>query len=131
MTQTHHLSEVPRQLELTSAFGIGLCVLLQSAASVFSRLAGLFSQGGEPSLLVLNPWYIAMLAALVLQALCWPLVLRRVPLSVAYPCMGLVFPLNLFFAWWGLQEPVGWGHIMGTTLILAGVGVVLREDAAP
>jgi multidrug transporter EmrE-like cation transporter len=109
---------------------IALSVLFQTSANVLSRLAGLYSSGKGAAALVINPWYAAMMAALILQAVTWTLVLRKAPLSLAYPFMSLMFPLNLLCAWLLLGESVHVAHIWGTALIVGGVVLVAAEVRA-
>jgi len=110
--------------------GIGLSVGLQTSAVVFSKFAGLYSADKGLSALVVNPWYVATMAALALQALVWTLVLRKVPVSLAYPFMSLVFPMSLVCAFLILGEKVGSAHVLGTALICAGVALVGMEARA-
>ncbi len=107
---------------------IGASVLLQSLATLFGKLAGRFSSEKALLYVVVNPWYVASVAALGLQAITWVLVLRRLPLSFAYPFMSLIFPLNLLAAHFLLHESVSAFNLAGTALILGGVVAIAREQ---
>ncbi len=107
---------------------IGISVLCQSLATIFGKLAGKFSSERALFYVVVNPWYVASLAFLGLQAIAWILVLRRLPLSFAYPFMSLIFPLNLLAAHFLFHESVGIFNLLGTAFILAGVVAIARES---
>jgi drug/metabolite transporter (DMT)-like permease len=115
-----------------SEIGIGIAwamaaVVLQSAAAVFVKLAGLASVGLGLSGLLINPWLAAIFAALGTQAACWILALRKLPLSFAYPFMSLVLPLNLFAAYFFFGERIGLANLSGMALIVAGIGALSME----
>ena len=61
--------------------------------------------------------------AAFVAALCWMLALNRLPLSRAYPFMGLSFVLVLFLSAALLGEPLTWQKLAGALLICAGVGL--------
>jgi drug/metabolite transporter (DMT)-like permease len=71
--------------------------------------------------ILLSPFYLASLCMLAAQALCWIFVVKRFPLSVAYPVCSLSVVLNLLFAVTVFHEPFGVRHIAGVALIVAGV----------
>ena len=79
----------------------------------------------------LNPFFCIGLVCLGAQTVAWMLVLRRMPLSQAYPFMACVLPLNLLVAAAYFSEPMGWNHALGMLLIAAGVISVARADTSP
>ena len=87
-------------------------------------------QGAEPqdriaflAQLLANPWVLAAIAAAFLAALCWMLALNRLPLSHAYPFMGLSFVLVLLLSAALFGEPMTWPKLAGVALICLGVGL--------
>ncbi len=111
--------------------GLGLAIFLQTAASVLSKQAALSLETfGLPGV-VSNPWYLAMLFALFLQALAWVQVLRRLPLGLAYPFTSLVFPATLAAAWALFGEEVRLSHLAGTLVILAGIVLIGHSEESP
>lgn len=104
--------------------GLALAILLQTAAGVLSKQAALSIDHFTLGSVITNPWYGAMLGALALQASIWVLVLRRLPLSIAYPLTSLVFPATLGAAWMIFGEAVHLAHIGGTAVIFAGIFLV-------
>jgi drug/metabolite transporter (DMT)-like permease len=106
---------------------LSLCILLQTLAGVFAKEAALASQGSGWMAMVLNPWYVLELASLGGQAGCWIMVLRFLPLSVAYLGTSLVIILNLIVAWLVFGETIYAHHLVGVGLIAAGIVFVHRE----
>lgn len=102
-------------------FWILLSILLQTAAQVFGKQAGLVSHEGGLLALVLNGWYMSELLALFCQALCWGMALRSFSLSFAYPFMSLVTCLNLLSAWLFFGESISRNHIVGIGVIMMGI----------
>ena len=96
-------------------------VVLQSGAAVLGKQAGVFSLGRGLATILINPWVVAVFAALGFQGVCWILTLRRLPLSLAYPCMASVLPLNLLCSWALFSEPVHVSHLLGIGLMCAGI----------
>ncbi len=76
-----------------------------------------------------SPWVIGGLALYGVGAFVWLYVLARVPLSVAYPFVGLGFVLTMLFGVMVLGE--GWSvpRVAGTLLIALGCVCVARSAA--
>jgi multidrug transporter EmrE-like cation transporter len=106
---------------------VGLAVLLRSLAAIFAKQAALTSVGGGLAGMVVNPWLVAEVVVLGLQALVWSSVLRKAPLSVAYPFLGLTFAINLVAAGLIFDETVQAQHVAGVALIVLGVLVMGLE----
>ena len=92
------------------------------------KKAALSSIGAGIAGMVVNPWLLAELFALGLEAVAWTLSLRRLPLSIAYPFMSLAFGLNLLAAWLVFGEVVAPRHWIGISIIVVGVMVTGWED---
>jgi multidrug transporter EmrE-like cation transporter len=73
---------------------------------------------------ILSPWVIAGLVAYFASAVVWLLVLSKVDVSRAYPCVALGFALTVIAAHFLLGEPVSTWRILGVGVIMAGVTVV-------
>jgi drug/metabolite transporter (DMT)-like permease len=106
---------------------VGAAILLQSSAMCFAKQAGLVSSGKGVAALVINPWYLAEIAALGFQALCWIMALRKLPLSFAYPFMSLVFVVNLLFAGLIFREEVHMYNGVGIMFIVCGVTLIAQD----
>ena len=57
-------------------------------------------------------------------AVLWLFVLARVPVTVAYPFVGLGFIVTLFLGWLLLGEQVSGLRLLGTLLVVCGVVLV-------
>lgn len=104
-------------------------ILFRSLAAVGAKAAAV--TGATIILSLINPWYGAALCFFFFQALCWTTALRRLPLTVAYPFMSLVFALNLAAAHYIFGERVAFGHVAGVGLIILGVSLINRGEATP
>jgi drug/metabolite transporter (DMT)-like permease len=56
----------------------------------------------------------------------WLLLLRRSPVSVAYPMLSLSYVLMIPAAWLILREPVTISKVVGSAIICVGVLIVAR-----
>ena len=68
-----------------------------------------------------------MVFALALQAGCWIMALRKLPVSLAHPVMSLVLPLNLLAARILFREEVRALHVVGNVLIVCGIWMLGRQ----
>jgi drug/metabolite transporter (DMT)-like permease len=108
---------------------LALSIGFRASAAIFAKLAALSSLGKSLFGLVWNPWFVAELAALAMQALAWTLVLRHRPVSRVYPYNSLVFIINLMAARWIFGETITFHHIVGMTVIAGGVVVSVTRLA--
>jgi multidrug transporter EmrE-like cation transporter len=73
-----------------------------------------------------NAWVVAGLALYFLGAVIWLVVLNRVPVSFAYPFVGLGFVLTALLAWGLLGEGLSIARALGTLLVTLGVALIAR-----
>jgi multidrug transporter EmrE-like cation transporter len=74
---------------------------------------------------VLRTWQVvAGLAVFVLSAMSWLVVMSRVPLSFAYPFVGITYVLLALFGKFVIHEHVPSLRWLGVALIVAGIVVV-------
>lgn len=73
-----------------------------------------------------NAWVLLGLALYFLGALIWLVVLNRVPVSFAYPFVGLGFVLTALLAWGALGEVFSAARVFGTLLVMLGVVLIAR-----
>ena len=71
--------------------------------------------------LALNPFLISALALYGTGTVLWLFVLKRVPLTQAYPFMALSFCLVPLLSYVWLGEALSWRYGAGLTLIIAGL----------
>jgi drug/metabolite transporter (DMT)-like permease len=108
---------------------LALSIAFRALAAIFAKSAALFSIGKNVFGLVWNPWFVAELGALAVQALAWTLVLRHRPVNRVYPYNSLVFIINLMAARWLFGETVGLHHVIGMIVIAAGVVITVAAPA--
>jgi|ERR1043166_103149 drug/metabolite transporter (DMT)-like permease len=82
--------------------------------------------GSATAAIAANAWVLAGLALYFLGAVIWLVVLNRVPVSFAYPFVGLGFILTAVLAWTLLGEGVSAGRALGTLLVALGVVLIAR-----
>jgi len=71
--------------------------------------------------IMINPWVISSMVAALLASFAWIAALTQLPLSYAYPFMGLTFVLVLLLSAVFFLEPMSWMKIAGVVLIVAGI----------
>jgi multidrug transporter EmrE-like cation transporter len=101
-----------------------LAVVFQSMSGIFGKYAALSLSSFSISLIITNGFYLLSLACLFLQAVVWQQALRHFPLSFAYPFMGVVNFVVLFFSAILFQEGVTPANIIGLVLISTGIAVL-------
>lgn len=76
-----------------------------------------------------SPLVLAGFALYGLGAFVWLYVLSRVPLSAAYPFVGIGFILTMLFGTLALGESLNTARVLGTLLIAVGCVCVARSVA--
>lgn len=109
---------------------LGLCLVFQVTAVILGKTAAL--RMGTPTLVAFltNRWYLAGLGCLLLQAVCWQLVLRRIRLVVAYPITSLSYLLILGASRVFFLERINSFNITGSFVIVIGAWMVIHESWA-
>lgn len=106
-------------------------ILFQSASVSFAKQAALDSGVVSVIVIITSPYYQMSLLMLACQALCWVIVLKRFPLSVAYPVSSLSLVANLVAAAVLFGERLALNHLFGIACILCGIILLYsrQEDA--
>ena len=71
--------------------------------------------------LLVNPWIVSALAALLVAALAWMAAMTRLDLSHAYPFTSLAFVLVVLCSAWLFHEPLNALKLIGLALIVSGI----------
>jgi drug/metabolite transporter (DMT)-like permease len=96
-------------------------LLLLSAGQLSAALSGrAIASGGS----LFNPFTAAAYLFLALRGLSWVLIVRRFPLSRAYPMMSLGYVVVPLAAALFLGDRLEWRTLVGMVLISTGVAVV-------
>ena len=104
-------------MKITGYLFVLFSVLAQATSSVFGKTAAL-SGGGIDR--YLNYWYLLSLTMLGIQALVWQQALKRLPLSIAYPMMSLIFIFIPLVSYFIFLEKISSFQIVGSVFILVG-----------
>ena len=102
-----------------------LSLVCQILSSVFGKQAALAQTSFTPGAIFGNSFYLLSLACLGLQALLWPLALRRMPLFRAYMLMSGIYLAIPVISRFVFHEAVTPGNLAGAVLIAVGIGIVL------
>jgi len=105
-----------------------LSLLCQTAAIVLGKYAALRMGAPTPGAFLTNPFYLAGLGSLALQAVFWQIVVRGFRLFVAYLFTSLTYLLVLGASRVLFLEHVTAANVIGAAVIIAGVYLVVRED---
>lgn len=116
-------------MKLSSLLLTVICVLGISIGQIlFKKAASVVNPGQGVLNIFLNGWLIVAVILYGLTTLLWVYILRGVPLTIAYPFMGLAFifvpAISAFF----LNEPLKWQSIVGGGFILIGVAIAARSE---
>ena len=114
-----------------------ISVTLSACAQVLFKFGVSAAPGavtpGNPSLIgailgtLLRPGVLGGLALYAIGTVVWLRALAQVPLSQAYPFVGLGFVLTAAFGFLLFNEALGPSRLIGTALVIAGVFLVGRS----
>lgn len=76
--------------------------------------------------IITNPEILLGLAAYVVSLVTWLLLLKRLPLAVAYPTLSLSYVLIVLAGVLVLREPWSWTRVAGSAVIVLGVWLLWR-----
>ncbi len=99
-------------------------LILYSMTSISSKLASY-----EPFLSFRYIFFMGIqFGILAVYAVLWQIVLKRVPLFIAYANKGMMIFLGMIFGYFFFHEQVTLLNIVGTAIIAAGVIVMMTEE---
>ncbi|GAB4261259.1 EamA family transporter [Thermincola ferriacetica] len=93
-------------------------ILLSLFLMVFGQI---MSKMGSSYESLFNVFVVVGYAALLLRGLVWLFILKRLPVSFAYPMMSLSFVLILVASYFVFGEAITLYKLLGSLLIIAGV----------
>ena len=117
------MSEKQTILSLKNILFLCITIAIYSLSDLLSKLASECD--------FLSDLYVVYLSGavlvLVLYALLWQMVLKRIPLNKAYMfrSLGVVYGLGIAFL--VFHENITWLNIWGSTLVLSGLLILLSE----
>ena len=71
--------------------------------------------------LLVNPWVISALAALLIAVMTWMAAMTKLELSHAYPFVSFAFVLVVLCSAWLFNEPLTMTKLAGLALVCAGI----------
>ncbi|MEK3725858.1 EamA family transporter [Paenibacillus sp. FSL H8-0034] len=101
-------------------------IFFQTIAIYFGKVSANHVEFGHIITVLLNPYYIASLMSLMVQAFFWHLTLKRIELSVAYPSTSIVFIFIIFISYYVFKEDISINNLMGIAIMMVGV-IVLNK----
>lgn len=115
-------------LLILTSVGMSACAQLLLKTGVASRGADLAASPATSLVALLtSPYVVGGLALYGLGAVVWLFVLARLPLTAAYPFVGLGFIMTLVLGMVVLGEVVSPVRIVGTLMIACGCVLVARS----
>lgn len=98
---------------------------------MFYAIGGIFSKNAanEPFLSVkyiLN--YVAVLLILMVYAVFWQMILKKIPLTVAMANKSVTVIWGLVYGFLFFQEKITLGNLIGAVIIIIGIVIVVSAD---
>jgi drug/metabolite transporter (DMT)-like permease len=109
---------------------IGFFLFITTIIQIFIKTIALGPAGSDYLILIFDPLFYFCGVLFVIQAFSWFAVLRRLPLSYAYPFKGLTTVTILASGVIFFEEAVTLGNLLGTFLILIGVSLIATGESA-
>lgn len=81
----------------------------------------------SPQKLLLSPYLWLWFSCYVIATVLWLVVLRMIPLSQAYPVLGLTFALVPLASYRFLGERIAFGQWFGIGVVVLGVALVMQR----
>lgn len=114
-------------ISLLDAVLLSLTVAAISSGQMLFKLAAMaWPQDAGLLGLLTVPWFWAALVVYGGATVGWMMLLRSLPLSVAYPFFALAFLIVPLMSWWWLGETLQPRQWAGAALIALGVWVSVR-----
>ena len=95
-------------------------IALYSLSGFFTKLAAGYAFMSMSYLLCL----VAAVGVLGIYAVLWQMILKRVPLSVAYPFRSLGVVYGLAIAGFAFHEPITWQNMLGGAIVMLGLFIM-------
>lgn len=112
----------PIRMDWATGLLLGATLLLLSLGQILFKWASVGLSLKDPRSL-LSPGLIAGLVIYGIATVMWIMVLKRMPLSLAFPFYGLTFLLVPVLAHYLLGERIGYQTLLGGAIIMVGVFV--------
>ena len=115
--------EITSRISCGSWLLLGVNLLMLAGQAGFGKQAALVQRGVGLHLFLLNPFYLLLMVCLALQAVLWPVILKRVSLGFAYGINTLSLPITLAISYYLFNESITRANVLGAGLIMAGLWI--------
>jgi drug/metabolite transporter (DMT)-like permease len=105
-----------------------LSIFFQSLASIFGKKTGLLLNEMTFLSFEVICGFLVVLILLSLQGYLWIKALKNLPLSYAYPFNALTFVIIMIIAVIVFHEQLNFFNILGSAIIIFGLGVLSRVN---
>lgn len=115
--------EAKQQSTISARNALFLCIVV----AVYS-LSGIFTKQASTYEFLSIPYLGCLLGVILVfaaYAVLWQMILKRVPLSVAYPFRSLGVVYGLAIAGFAFHEPVTWQNMFGGAIVIFGLYVMM------
>ncbi len=100
---------------------LGATILLQALTLILFKQAAITLETFSFVAIITNVFYLVSFSLFFVRSVIWQLVLKHLPLSIAYPAVSLNMVLLLIFGYLLFDETISWNNILGTLVMLMGV----------
>lgn len=101
-----------------------VALFIVSLGGIFSKMAGRQAFMSKEFFL----FYGLLLVVLVVYAIAWQQVLKRISLTVAYASKGIGIIYSILWGYIFFDEKIEWNMILGAILVLCGVYCYIVEE---
>lgn len=111
--------------QVLTFISLHLLLFIYSAGGIFSKLAA------SESFLSWNYilYYGCVVLILMIYALGWQQVIKRMPLIVAYASKAITVIWGVVWGVFLFQEELTWQNLFGAVVIIVGIVLIVSEDA--
>lgn len=105
-----------------------LVVVLGTAGQLSLKYAFQSSTAtGQTKSILFSPYFWIWFISYVIVTILWLVILRTIPLSQAFPALGLTFALVPLASYYFLKEKVVFSQWIGIVIIVTGVVLVVQK----
>lgn len=112
-------------------FFIIVFLLVNTANQIMFKVVALGPGGIDYMVLITEPLFYVCILLFAAQAAAWLAVLKRLPLTHAYPFTSLTIIALLISGAVFFDESITMGNVAGALLIMIGVAVIAGDGYAP
>ena len=112
-----------QSLRVVDSLFLCISIAVYAMSGFFTKLASGYAFLSASYLFCLGGAVIV----LAVYAVLWQMILKRVPLSVAYPFRSLGVVYGLAIAGFAFHEPITWQNILGGAIVMLGLFIMTTD----